>query len=91
MSVVVQLSELYRRLAEVGATITPAARTARQPLEAAHDLRTIKSEINRFMDLYGGQVNDATMWNLRLAAAQVDDLLDMMASEPHAHLPHAHA
>ena len=86
MSVVVQLSELYRRLAEVGATITPAVRADKRPQDAAEDLKTIKGEIAQFMDLYGGQVNDATMWNLRLAAAQVDDLLDLMASEPHAHV-----
>lgn len=85
MSVVVQLSELYRRLAEVGASIMPAAR-APHGQAATDDLRTIKGEIAQFMDLYGGQVNDATMWNLRLAAAQVDDLLEMMSDEPHAHV-----
>lgn len=82
MSVIEDLSLLYRRLAEVGASIAPAADGGS---EAADDLRTIKGEIDRFMDRYGGQVNDATMWNLRLAAAQVDDLLAMMPGEPHAH------
>jgi hypothetical protein len=86
MNVVEHLSQLYRRLAEVGASIVPAGHglVGGGP-EAADDLKTIKGEINRFMDLYGGQVNDATMWNLRLAAAQVDDLLALMGREPRAH------
>jgi len=90
MSVVVQLSELYRRLAEVGANIVPARRCMNSQA-ATEDLRTIKGEIAQFMDLYEGQVNDATMWNLRLAAAQVDDLLELMApdAEPQLHAPAA--
>jgi hypothetical protein len=76
MSVIERLSLLYRRLAEVGGTTTPAA---------ARDLEIIRGEIDQFMDHYGGEVNDATMWNLRLAAAQVDDLLALVSEEPHAH------
>ncbi len=85
MSVIEQLSHLYRRLAEVGSSIVPAAQAPNGRVEATDDLRTIKGEIVRFMDLYGGEVNDATMWNLRLAAAQVDDLLALVSSEPRAH------
>jgi hypothetical protein len=85
MSVIGQLARLYRRLAEVGA-IMPAAPAMDGRLDAAADLKTIRGEIVEFMDRYGGEVNDATMWNLRLAAAQVDDLLALMSSEPRAHV-----
>jgi hypothetical protein len=83
MSVIERLSRLYRRLAEVGAII-PAQDFSGQ-FGAADHLKTIKREIVQFMDLYGGEVNDATMWNLRLAAAQVDDLLALVSDEPRAH------